>query len=219
MICICCRRCYCKLQLQKKGAHTNHFGGNVPRHAHTPTHTHSLPSKWSLLSKYRSQPPIPPVPPSPPRPVPACKLIHLRVVAGLQRDLVIVSPTAPAPSSSPAIVPSFMCRHPTPLIPYHCCGFRWPTTKRIRSCSSCCYCCCCGQPTKFSSVCPARLNMQSCEAGSPRNASLIAGQPDAPLHLYTFPSMVFLCIYVCVCVCFYVFCGQFVSAIPQRVGL
>lgn len=181
----------------------------MPRHAHTPTHTHSLPSKWSLLSKYRSQPPSPPVLPSPPRPVPACKLIHLRVVAGLQRDLVIVSPTAPAPSSSPTIVSCFMCRHPTPLTPYHCCGFRWPTTNRIRSCSSCC---CCGQPTKFSSVCPARLNMQSYEAGSPRNASLIAGQPDAPLHLYTFPSMYFS-VSMSVCVCAFMY--FVVSLCPQ----
>lgn len=37
----------------------------------------------------------------PSRPIPACKLIHLRVVAGLQRDLVIVSPLFP-PSPSPA---------------------------------------------------------------------------------------------------------------------
>lgn len=83
------------------GAHTNHFGGNVPRHAHTHTHTHSLPSKWSLLSKFRSQPPIPNPSPAPSRPIPACKLIHLRVVAGLQRDLVIVSPLFPR-SPSPA---------------------------------------------------------------------------------------------------------------------
>lgn len=77
----------------------------MPRHTHTHTHEHSLPSKWSLLSKFRSQLPIPNPSPAPSRPIPACKLIHLRVVAGLQRDLVIVSPLFPrSPSPTTTIL-------------------------------------------------------------------------------------------------------------------
>lgn len=78
--------------------HTNivsHQSGRYSRNF-----VHSLPSPLSF--------------PAPSRPIPACKLIHLRVVAGLQRDLVIVSPLFPrVPSSSLLPQPSFMCRHPT----------------------------------------------------------------------------------------------------------
>lgn len=81
------------LQLQKMGAHTNHFC--PPGHAHQPIKSARYSTKFHTASTH-----FPPFPfPSPSPFCLASKLIHLRVVAGLQRDLVIASPSWPRPAS------------------------------------------------------------------------------------------------------------------------
>lgn len=85
----------------------------------TPTHTHAhtvCHQSGRYSRNFVHSLPFPPLSLPPSRPIPACKLIHLRVVAGLQRDLVIVSPLFHrSPCSPPSLLPqpSFMCRHPT----------------------------------------------------------------------------------------------------------
>lgn len=83
------------------GAHTNHFGGSGEA-PHPHTHAHIVRHQSGRYSRnFVHSLPSPLSSPAPSRPIPACKLIHLRVVAGLQRDLVIVSPLFPR-SPSPA---------------------------------------------------------------------------------------------------------------------
>lgn len=86
----------------KKWARTQITLGAMCLATPTHTHTHSLCHQSGRYSRnFVHSLPFPTLLLPPSRPIPACKLIHLRVVAGLQRDLVIVSPLFPR-SPSPA---------------------------------------------------------------------------------------------------------------------
>lgn len=181
----------------------------------TPTHTHTQSAikvvvtlEISFTASHR------PFPPCPTRPVPACKLIHLRVVAGLQRDLVIVSP----PPSLPCALLLYCHSHPSyadtlphsyPIIVV---AFAGPPTTGSGPAAAAA-----GSQQSFRVF--AQLGLICKVMRRARLATLrlsLVNRMRSSTYIHFHPC-ISLC--VCMCLCLYVFCGLFVSAIPQRVGL